>query len=337
MRFAFLLIPQFSMMAFAAAIEPLRAANRLAGQSLFQWVLVSPDGAAVAASNGIKVAVDLPLAKLRTADVLLVCMGLDPLQCQSNRPLRNRLRWLAARGVRIGGISTAPFLLAEAGLLDRRRCTVHWECAEQFRRRYPGIRLVDELFVIDDKVSTCSGGTAAMDMMLDFIQRHTSAEFAASVAEQFIHPRIRDHGDPQRMALRARYPGVSARLLHIIERMQSAALDGAPPLAAIAAASSLSLRHMERLYRSELEVSPRAFYLKLRLDRGRELLTTTTASIFEVAIETGFKSASHFSHAYKRMFGVAPREDRWGVRRSERTPGDAPLVRRAPLLEGPLG
>ncbi len=337
MRFAFLLIPQFSMMAFAAAIEPLRAANRLAGQTLYQWDLVSPDGAPVAASNGITVAVDLPLAKLRAADVLLVCMGLDPLQCQSNRPLRNRLRWLAARGVRIGGISTAPFLLAEAGLLDRRRCTVHWECAEHFRRRYPGIRLVDELFVIDDRVCTCSGGTAAMDMMLDFIQRHTSAEFAASVAEQFIHPRIRDHGDPQRMALRARYPGASARLLHIIERMHSGAQDGAPSLATIAAGSGLSLRHMERLFRLELEVLPRTFYLKLRLDRGRALLTTTAASIFEVAIETGFKSASHFSHAYKRMFGVAPREERWGARRSGTAPGDAPAALAAALREGPHG
>lgn len=311
MRFAFLLIPQFSMMSFASAIEPLRAANRLVGQSLFQWELLSPDGSAVPASNGIVVAADRPLDKLHSADVVLACMGLDPLQCQSDRPLHNQLRLLAARGARIGGISTAPFLLAESGLLARKRCTVHWEYADRFRKRYPAITLVDELFVIDGNVCTCSGGTAAMDMMLDFIRQDTSVDLAASVAEQFIHPRIRAQGDPQRMGLRARYPMASARLLRIIAQMESAVLSGAPPLAQIAARNGLSLRHMERLFRLELNVSPRSFYVKLRLDRSRTLLATTSASIFEVAMETGFKSASHFSHTYKRVFGCAPREQRW--------------------------
>jgi AraC family carnitine catabolism transcriptional activator len=310
MRFAFLLIPQFSMMSFAAAIEPLRAANRLAGRALFQWELLSRDGAPVAASNGIVMAADLPLAQLRSADVVLACMGLEPLQCHSDRPLHNQLRLLAARGARIGGISTAPFLLAEAGLLERKRCTVHWEYAERFRQRYPSIALVEELFVIDGQICTCSGGTAAMDMVLDFIRQDTSADLAASVAEQFIHPRIRAQGDPQRMGLRARYPLVSARLLRIIAQMEAAVLAGAPRLAEIAARNGVSLRHMERLFRTELNASPRTFYVKLRLDRSRVLLATTSASIFEVAMETGFKSASHFSHTYKRVFGVAPRQER---------------------------
>ena len=314
MRVAFLLVPQFSMMSFASAIEPLRAANRLAGRSLFQWELLSTDGAAVPASNGIVVAVDLALHRLDRADVLLICMGLDPLQCHADRSLHNRLRLLAARGTRIGGISTASFLLAEAGLLTGKRCTVHWEYAERFRKRYPAIGLLDDLFVIDGKVCTCSGGTAAMDMVLDFIREASGEELAAGAAEQFIHPRIRPQGDPQRMGVRARYPLASARLLRIIAQMESAALRGAPPLAQIAARNGISLRHMERLFKGELNVSPRSFYVKLRLDRSRMLLATTTASVFEVAIETGFKSASHFSHTYKRVFGFAPREERTRTR-----------------------
>lgn len=312
-RLVFVLVPQFSMMAFASAIEPLRAANRLAGTTLFEWQLASVDGSPVLASNGITLAVDAALDVVATPEMVVLCVALDPLQCEADRRLRHGLRALAGRGCHVGGISAATFALADAGLLEGRRCTIHWEYAEAFRVRYPAIELVDELFVIDGPVFTCSGGVAALDLMLHFIRERAGRQLAVAVADQFIHPLIRIHSDHQRLDLRARHPSASPRLLEILAVMEAAKLDAPPSLGSLARRCGISPRHMERLFREELGTTPREFLLRLRLERGRVLLTTTATPIRDVALETGFSSPSHFSHSYRRAFGLTPREARAGA------------------------
>jgi transcriptional regulator GlxA family with amidase domain len=203
-RLAFLLLPQFSMMAFSAALEPLRAANRLAGRQLYEWRLVSNDGHAVTASNGIAIAVNDSRESLAQPDLLVACVGMEPLDASANASLRGWLRRLAGHGCQVGGISGGAFLLAEAGLLDGKRCTVHWEFAELFASRYPRARLVPDLFVAEEGVFTCSGGTAALDLMLHFIREHCGAEkelqFAADavVAEQDLEAALARQGARRR-------------------------------------------------------------------------------------------------------------------------------------------
>jgi len=321
-RLAFLLVPQFSMMSFAAALEPLRAANRLSGQTLYDWVLVSHDGRAVVASSGIPIPVQSSLDAAADPDMLVVCVGIDPMQLDGQSRLRGRLRHLASHGCEIGAISGGTFLLADAGLLDGRRCTVHWEYATLFEDRYPRAQMVHDLFVVDRGVFTCSGGTAGLDLMLHFIREHHGPALAVAVAEQFLHPRIREQRDQQRMALHTRYRITNPKLAEVIRLMEEALAD---PLALseIANRVSLSTRQVERLFQRQLGQTPGRFYLELRMARARNLLRETAQPIRSIALECGFGATSHFSSAYKQLNGVSPSDER--RRAQSRTPLPASL------------
>ena len=306
---AFLLVPQFSMMAFSAAIEPLRSANRVSERKLFEWKLVSVDGKDVGASNGIGIAVHHSLYQLKRTDMLVVCAGLEPLQFASSRGVHHHLRRLARHGATVGAISSGSFMLADAGLLSGRRCTVHWEYEELFRSRYPALKVSRDLYVVDRDVFTCSGGTAALDMMLHFVSEASTPDIALAVAEQFIHPRIRREEDHQRLQMHARYGIDSPKLVEII-RVMEGAVENPLDIKQISDRVGISARQVERLFREQVGTSPKAFYLKLRLARARTLLRQTIDPILAVAVECGFGSTSHFCHAYKRVFGLAPTDER---------------------------
>jgi transcriptional regulator GlxA family with amidase domain len=308
-RMAFLLVPQFSMMAFSAALEPLRSANRMAERRLFEWQLLSADGEPVTASNGITIAVHQSIAHLEKVDMLAVCGGIEPGQTARGQKVHHHLRRLARHGSMIGALSSGSFILAEAGLLTNRRCTVHWEYAELFRARYPTLRVTQDLYVVDRDVFTCSGGTAGLDMMLHFVSELSGSQLAVSVAEQFIHPLIRKQEDQQRAETHSRYGIDSPKLAQIITLM-GGSLEEPLDVAALANKVGISSRQVERLFRHQMDTSPSTFYLQLRLTKARTLLRHTLSPVRSVALECGFTSTSHFCHAYKRVFGLAPTAER---------------------------
>ena len=174
---AFLLVPSFSMIAFTSAVEPLRIANRLSGRILYRWPVISKDGAPVAASNGISVQVDLAMDRLELgpgADRLavLLCSGIGAERYR-DREVFALLRRLDRRGVTLGALCTGAHVLARAGLLNGHRCTIHWENLPGFLEAFPDVEASADLFEIDGKRLTCSGGTAALDLMLFRIaERH---------------------------------------------------------------------------------------------------------------------------------------------------------------------
>jgi transcriptional regulator GlxA family with amidase domain len=308
-RIAFFLVPRFSMMAFAAGIEPLRAANRLSGARLFDWQLVSADGKEVEASNGISVATQSSLAELGRADMVIACAGLEAPDVERNVKVHHQLRRLAHHGSMIGAISSGSFLLAEAGLLAGRRCTVHWEYLEAFRARYPQLEVTEDLYVIDGNVFTCSGGTAALDMMVHFVGQWAGSRLALGVAEQFIHPQVRTQEEQQRLDLNARYRIDNPKLIQVISLMETT-LDEPMEMREMARRAHISVRQVERLFREHLGSSPKAFYLELRLAKARTLLRRTLGSLRTIALECGFGSPSHFCHAYKRRYGIPPTHER---------------------------
>jgi transcriptional regulator GlxA family with amidase domain len=318
-RVAFLLIPQFSMMGFAAAIEPLRSANRIAGRPLFEWILVSADGAPVIASNAIPVAVSSPLGQLEKVEMVIVCAGLE-ISSERSPKIYPQLRRLSRHGTLIGAISSGSFILADAGLLTGRRCTVHWEYTDALRARHPELQLTQELYVIDRDVFTCSGGTAALDMMLHFVSQVAGPELALSVAEQFIHPHIRRQEDHQRLELHARYGIDNPKLIQVIGLMEGA-LEEPLDVGEIARRTGISTRQIERLFREHMDCSPKTFYMRLRAARAQTLLRHTLSPLRMIALECGFESTSHFCHAYKRVYGIPPSHER---RSSGRKHSDGP-------------
>ena len=306
----FFLVPQFSMLAFASAVEPLRSANRMSGRSLYAWRLFSVDGRSVKASNGIEVTPDSGIAGVDRLPTLLVCAGIDANRYEDRR-LFAWLRRLARNGTRLGAICTGSHMLAQAGLLDGYRATIHWEDLPGFADTHPAVTVSHELYMLDRNRLTCSGGTAALDMMLHLIALAHGQELAGQVSEQFIHDQIRGPRQQQRMTLESRVGVSEPKLIGAIAVMESH-LEEPLPLPGVAMRVGLSTRQLERLFRRYLGRRPLRYYRELRLNHARLMLLQGGQSILSVALATGFTSAAHFARRYREAFGRSPREERGG-------------------------
>ncbi|MDJ0685241.1 MAG: GlxA family transcriptional regulator [Alphaproteobacteria bacterium] len=310
-KLSLFLVPNFSMMAFTGVVEPMRLANWLSGESLFEWETVSRDGEPVIASNGISISADRAMADLGRPSNVVVCSGIDA-HLYHDAPTFGWLRRWAREGAHIGAICTGAHVLARAGLLSGYRCTIHWHSLDSFAEEFPNLDVRAELFEVDRDRFTCAGGVAGLDMMLSEIIRIAGPDLAASVSEQFMHERIREGHDDQKLPLQARLRISHPKLIRAISEMEKNT-EEALTRDEIAGAVGLSRRQLERLFRRYLNTSPARYYLRIRLNRARTLLTQTTMPVTEVAFASGFTSASHFSKCYRDMFGRTPRAERRGA------------------------
>ncbi len=313
--FVFFLVPDFTMIAFATALDPLRSANRMLGYEAYRWRLSSIDGKPVRASNGVECAVDTSLEeerkKMSGADrpnMAIVCSGVE-VEKYHNRSTFAWLREEYNRGVAIGGLCTGAHILAAAGLLSNKRCAIHWENLPGFSEAFPKANVFADLFEIDQNIYTCAGGTAALDMMLKLIGDDFDESLVNRVCEQVLTDRVRSPTDRQRLPLRARLGVQNSKVLNIIELME-ANLSEPLSLIEIADHVDLSRRQIERLFRTEMGRSPARYYLEIRLDRARHLLIQSSMPVVEVAVACGFVSASHFSKCYRELYARSPQQER---------------------------
>ena len=304
----FLLVPDYSMIAFASAVEPLRMANRLSGRELYRWSLFTVDGKPVVASNSIELPAQCAMPAARDCDLLLVCAG-ERVGDFAERLLLFCLRRLAREKIPLGAICTGSYLLAKAGLLDGYRSTIHWENMASLREEFPEVIVSPELFEIDRDRYTCSGGTAPLDMMLNLIHRQHGGHLAIAISEEFICERIRGRNDRQRVPLRLHLGTSQPKLVEAVSLME-ANLEEPMSLDEIARHVQLSRRQLERLFQKHLHCVPTRYYLELRLTRARQLLLQTPMTIVDVAFACGFVSAPHFSKCYRDYFGIPPRDER---------------------------
>ncbi len=308
LRVGFLLLPKFSLMAFSSAAEPLRAANRLSGRTLYRWRLLSADGEPVESSNGMRSVVDSAIAAAPALDVVLVLASFEP-ERGCTRAVLQFLQRQRRAGAVLGGIDTGSYALAAAGLLDGYPATVHWEQLDLFRERFPGVRSTQDLFVMQARRWSAAGGTACIDLMLNVIDAQHGRALATAVADQFVYSRIREGGSAQRMPLRERLRVRNPRLLRAVELMEQRIED---PLSTreIAARVGISLRELERLFRRWLGRTPASFYRQLRLERAHALLQASERSVTDIGVLCGFNSLASFSRCYKALYGRAPRDNR---------------------------
>jgi len=304
----FLLVPGFALMSYAAAIEPLRAANLISGRELYRWWHAAPGGNPVTASNGVAIIPDCGTSTERAADMVFVCAGGNPALFEDKSTFA-WLRRLARKGVTIGGISGGPYILAKAGLLDERRATLHWEHLPAFREAFPDVEVVPSLFEIDGTRITCSGGISALDMMVALIERDHGRQLAASVGDWFLHTHIREGFGPQRMDLRYRLGVADEKLIAVLRAMEMS-LETPQSRAVLARSAGISLRQLERLFKSHIGHGIHSHYRWLRLERARQLLRETTLPVLDVALATGFASSSQFARAYANAFGEPPSRTR---------------------------
>ena len=303
--YAFVLVPGYSQLGFSCALEALSLANRYpTGGPFYRWRLLSETGAPVPAYNGVTVSVDGPLAPLERDETLIVCAGEDVGKNVSKKLiswLRNEVR----RGMDFGALSSGTYVLALAGLLSGKRVTTHWEYRAALTEILPDVIIEDAIFTVDGRIFTTAGGAASMDMMLDRIRTEHGPQLATWVADQMVYtdPRLANHA--QRIKLQARAQVRNAKLGVAIQIMENNIEDPLTP-DEICDVIGLSTRQLERLFAKHVGVSPKRYYLGLRLEKARDLLRQTDFSVTDVCVACGFKSLSHFSKSYRAAYGISP-------------------------------
>jgi transcriptional regulator GlxA family with amidase domain len=265
------------------------------------------------ASSGVRVLADSHVGETVGVDTVMVCAGGNPALFDDAATF-GWLRGLARRGVRLGGVSGGPWILARAGVLGGYRATIHWEHLPAMAEAFPTLELKRTLFELDRDRLTCAGGVAALDMMVDLIEQDHGRTLAAAVAEWYLRTEMRSGGTAQRMQARERFGVSNERLLRTLAYME-AHLEEPASKEQLAAVAGVSIRQLERLFVQHLGASPAERYMQIRLDRARTLLRQTTLSVMEAAVACGFVSPSHFARAYRARFGISPRDEQSPSRR----------------------
>lgn len=302
--FHFLLLPKMTMLAFSAALEPLRIANQLTGKCLYRWHLLTEDGQPVRCSNGVSIVADGGLGETRPEDTVFVCSGVDGYLAASARAVA-WLREQARHGRTMGGLCTGAFSLARAGLLAGRRFTLHWENQPAFAEIFPELPVASQIYCRDGQIITCGGGNAGVDLVVSLIRDHHGSGLATRVAEMCLHGLPRGEADAQRLAAAAEPALRDPRLAAILAAMREG-FAGDIDVGELAARHGLSRRQMERLFQSRLGSSPAAALRDMRLDRAHSLMAETGLSLMDIAVACGFQSAATFRKAYRQRFGVLP-------------------------------
>lgn len=306
--FSFLLMPEFSMMALTAAIEPLRHANHVLGREYYSWAVYSETGRPVSSSSQVEINPEGDLGAIDSRSTIVLCGGPNIIS-HTSLHLLGWLRRAARHSPMIGGLCTAPRVLAEAGVLDGYRATIHWESLEAFRESFSKVLVSESLFEIDRDRFTCAGETAGIDMMVTLLAARHGNGLAARVAEQVLHTRVRSQHESQRLALQVRLGTRSPHLIHAVQLMESN-LEEPLNIDCIVHQIGRSRRQFERLFNRHLNCPPMVFYRNLRLDRARRLLLETELKYTEIGVASGFKSYGAFSRAYRDRFGQTPRDER---------------------------
>jgi len=307
-RFVFVLMDQFTMLCFASAIESLRVANRTAGKKLYSWSIIGEGGENATCSNGCTFHLDSDFVELERDDTIMLCGGIGIQQATTKKVL-NWTRREARRGVIIGGLCTAGYTMAKAGLLDGRKATIHWENQDSFTEEFEEVTLTKSVFVVDGNRITTAGGTASIDLMLKLIADDHGEELASAVADILIYSSIRTDQDTQRLSIPTRIGVRHPKLSRVIQIMETNIEEPISP-ATLAKDVGMSTRQLERLFRRYLSRSPKRYYMELRLQKARNLLMQTDMTVINVALACGFASPSHFSKCYRSHYDTTPYRER---------------------------
>jgi transcriptional regulator GlxA family with amidase domain len=304
LRLTLLVFSGASIMCVASAVDPLRAANRIAGATMFDWKLVSPDGQPAMTTSGLPVAVSGRFDSAEKTDVLIAIGGFGT-RWETASPLVSGFRRAARAARACGGVEAGTWLVARAGLLEGRAATTHWEDLEDFSAAFPGTDVRPDRYVIDGPAFTSGGASPTFDLMLHLVRSRLGMAVALDVASVFIYDQARAATDAQPLVSLGRLEGYDPRLANAIRLMESH-LDRPLTTAAIALRSGVTARTLEGIFRKSIGETPGAYYLRLRLNAARRLVLDTRVPMADIAGRCGFSSAASFSRAFSKVFGEAP-------------------------------
>lgn len=313
-----LVLPDTNLILLASVIEPLRGANRISGNELYQWQIFSPDGLPVTTTSAITIPVRGSLSTAASRSPLFVLASYNWRQSATSS-LKRQLSHAARHRPLIAGIESGTWLLAEASLLDGLSATVHWEDYEDFALAYPNVSSVKDRYVIDGKRLTTSGSLPTVDLMLELIRHRQGYSLALEVSRLFRYEQRQFHSEdrqPSGTATRCEDDRVSKALHFMEENIEQPLL-----LEKLARKVGVSARHLQDLFQASIGASPHEHYLALRLNAARRRVIETNLPFADIAAATGFNSASAFSRCYKQSYGESPTETRARLHHRVRAPG----------------
>lgn len=306
---ALVIFPGFQLLDAAGPTAAFEIAERFRPGS-YALHLLSPGGGLVESSSGLSLAA-APLAD-EPYDTVVVSGGeLD----RSMEALHAVVGWLKrAAPRRAASVCSGAYLLAEAGLLDGRRATTHWDSTADFARRYPRVSLdAERIFIRDGDVWTSAGITAGVDLALALVEDDLGPAAARRVAQQLVVHQRRPGGQSQFSAL-VEMGGRSGRFVDLVEWMR-ARVDQPLTVERLAAHAAMSPRHFARAFRAETGVTPARAVERLRLEVARAAVETTHAPLDRIAEQSGFRDPGRMRRAFVREYGHPPQGFRRGGRR----------------------
>jgi transcriptional regulator GlxA family with amidase domain len=282
-------------------LDVLRVANKEASRSLFTWELRTSDRAD--AFPFVAHSLDERMQGHKSYIILLI--GHEANVCRSSSMAISFLRKDQRHALSIGAIGGGVEVLAKMGLLNGRKASAHFSIRESLAEKYSRIHFNDQPFTCESEFFTCAGGLATVQFSLELIRRYHSCALSELVEPQIIYSESRNVAFTQRSSVCARYGARNEKLIKAISIVENM---GDKPLrsAHLAAAVGLSVRQVERLFRSYLGKSPKEFDRGVRLVRGKALLCHSDISVQEISLICGFSTPSKFSHYYRQCFGVIP-------------------------------
>lgn len=309
LRVAVILTPRFSLLPVASLIDCLRHAADEADHSRplhCSWEIVGTQAGLVTASCGLAMEQGGALPDPRRFDYVVVAGGQLPWSLDVPARVLAYLREAHAAGACVAGICTGSFVLARAGLLDGRSCAVHIEHRAQLEALFPRVRArTDQVFIRDGNVLTCPGGTAAIDLATALISHHCGRSRAVKSLTSLLVERHRAAFTmpPRSFAHLATCGNRTVeQAVEIMERH----LEAPFALASLAATLHVSPRELSRAFARHAGCTAGAVWRRMRLDHARWMLLSTSRSVTEIAVETGFADAAHFSRWFRRAFGLPP-------------------------------
>ncbi|MFD3477413.1 GlxA family transcriptional regulator [Streptomyces sp. NPDC058695] len=311
---------QVQLLDVTGPTEVFTTATAAAGGAAYEVRIVSPDGADVRTSSGVRIGVDIgPGALPRRIDTLLVPGRSDWRAAVRDTELVAFTSQLARRARRVASVCAGAFLLAETGLLDGRRAATHWRLAADLATAYPAVTVAhDPIYVRDGPVVTSAGVSAGIDLALALVEEDHGADTARDVARELVVFMARPGGQSQ---FSARLNPATGQHPAVRAAMDAAGADPrvASDLTVLAEVAGVSPRHLTRLFRADTGMTPGQYIESVRLEAARALLEGGGDPVEHIAQAAGFGSSESMRRAFQQTLGVAPTEYRARFRTTRTT------------------
>jgi transcriptional regulator GlxA family with amidase domain len=312
MHVGFLVFPNFNILDLSGPLAAFDVPRREVHPTPYRLTAFSEMGGEVMSSCGVSInTVALERARL---DTLVVAGGMGAIAASQSASVITLVRRIAKRSRRVASVCSGAFLLAEAGLLDGRRVTTHWEYANRLQQGYPGVRVeLDKIYLQDGNLWTSGGVTAGIDLSLAMIEEDLGAAAAQRVARVLVVYHRRVGGQSQFSEMLRMEPETDRvrRALHYAREHLNEDLS----VERLAESANLGARQFSRLFLRETGETPAKAVERLRTEVAHTQVTGSAVSIENIARHVGFESPERMRRAFIRLYGQPPQ----AVRRISRS------------------